>query len=631
MKGYCGKILHVDLTRHKFRIEEPDEAFYRLYMGGSCLGSYYLMKYMPAGADAFDPNNVLVFAVSATTGAPISGASRFNVTAKSPLTGAIGDSQAGGFWGAELKYAGFDAIVMTGRSPKPVYLWIRDGEFGLKDGFRVWGKITGEAQAIIREELGDPKVRIAQIGPAGENLVRYACITNELKHYNGRTGMGAVMGSKNLKAIAVRGTNPPEFSERDRIFSMARSGAKRSHKHPGVQGLREYGTAAVISANQAMGGLPTRNWRSGVFEHAENISGATMKNTILQKNETCWGCVVRCKRVVAAEEPYEVDPAYGGPEYETIAALGSYLGIGNMVAVAKAAELCNKYGLDTISTGGTLAFAMECFENGIITLEDTGGIELNFGNADAALKTITCIAQRKGIGDILAAGSQKAAERFGNGAEKYAICSKGQEFPAHMPRVKGSLSLAYACNPFGADHQSSQHDPAISAQPFGEDMTALGFRVAASSDSLGFEKVRLWAYTQRLFSALDTLELCQFCFGPGLLYGISDIVELVNAATGWSTTLWEIMQVGERRINLMRMFNAREGFSSEDDDLPDRVFEPLRGGHTEGNRIDREEFKEAKRQYYEMMGWCPQTGIPTGLKLKELALEWVLEASDKIQ
>ncbi|NLH88648.1 MAG: aldehyde ferredoxin oxidoreductase family protein [Firmicutes bacterium] len=628
MYGYCGKILHADLTHHRFSIEEPDEAFYRLYIGGSCLGSYYLLRKMPAGVDALDPSNVLVFAVSPTTGAPVSGTSRFNVTAKSPLTGAIGDSQAGGFWGTELKNAGFDAIVITGRSPAPVYLWIHDGKFELRDASNAWGKITGEAQAIIREELGDPKARIALIGPAGENLARFACITNELKHYNGRTGMGAVMGSKNLKAIAVRGTNPPQFADKEKITQMARSGAKRSREHPVAKTLREYGTAAVVAGNQAMGGLPTRNWTSGTFEHADSISGAAMTETILQKNEACWACAIRCKRVVEAKEPYEVDPAYGGPEYESIGALGSYLAIGDLVAVSKATELCNKYGLDTISTGGTLAFAMECFENNIITLEDTDGIELNFGNADAALKMIVRIAERKGIGDILAEGSERAAAHFGKGADKYSICCKGQEFPAHMPRVKASLALAYACNPFGADHQSSQHDPAISALPFDEDMATLGFRVPVPSDSLGFEKVRLWAYTQQLFSALDTLELCQFCFGPGLLYGVSDLVELVNAATGWSTTLWELMQVGERRINLMRMFNTREGFTSDDDGLPDRIFERLQGGHTEGNRIDRGEFEEARRQYYEMMGWCPRTGIPTELKLKELALEWTLEAKE---
>ncbi len=624
MYGYCGRILHVDLTHRKCRVEEPSEDFYRKYIGGSSLGVYYALTQMPPRIDAFDPRNVLVFATSATTGAPISGASRFNVTAKSPLTGAIGDSQAGGFWGTELKYAGFDAIVVTGRSLEPTYLWICDGKHELRDARGIWGMETGEAQKAIREELGDPKIRIALIGQAGENLVRYACISNELKHFNGRTGMGAVMGSKNLKAIAVRGTCPPQFADKDAITALARSGARRSATHPVAMTLRDYGTAVVVSGNQAASGLPTRNWTSGVFEHADAISGAAMKNTILVKNEACWACAIRCKRVVRADEPYVVDPAYGGPEYESIGALGSYLEIGDLVAVSKATELCNRYGLDTISTGGTLAFAMECYENGIITSDDTGGLELKFGNADAALKMITAIAERKGIGDVLAEGSARAAARLGKGAERFAICVKGQEFPAHMPRVKASLALAYACNPFGADHQSSEHDPCLASEPFDEDVRSLGFSSAVSPSTLNFEKVKLWAYSQRLYSALDTLDLCQFCFGLGLLYGPSDMVDLVNAATGWSTTLWELMQAGERRVNMMRMFNAREGFSSEDDVLPERVFEPLRGGGSDGNKIDRDEFAEARREYYEMVGWCPTTGNPTETKLKELGLEWAI-------
>ncbi len=624
MKGYCGKILHLDLTGGHFTVEVPDEAFYRKYMGGSAIGAYYALKGIKPGTDAYDPANVLVFAASATTGAPLSGASRFNVTAKSPLTGALGDSQAGGFWGTELKYAGFDAIVITGRSAKPTYLWIHDGQYELMDASELWGLETGQAQEKIRQKLGDKKVRVAIIGPAGERLVRFSCITNELKHYNGRTGMGAVMGSKNLKAIAVRGTKAPEFADREAIMALAQSGAKRSVDHGTSKFLRELGTAGVVTANQTIGGLPTRNWTSGSFEHAEEISGDHMNKTILKKNKSCWACAVRCKRVVEASEPYELDPEYGGPEYESIAALGSYLGIGSLPAVAKATELCNRYGLDTISTGGTLAFAMDCFEAGIIGLKDTAGLELKFGNADAALGMIEMIKDRKGLGGLLAEGSYRAAEILGKGAAKYAICSKKQEFPAHMPRIKASLALAYSTNPFGADHQSHQHDGSISSEDLPEAMKTLGFSKTVPMDELSFEKAKLWAYTQMLYSALDTLDLCQFCFGINLLYGLDDLVKLVNAATGWSTTLWELMQLGERRINMLRAFNAREGMSAKDDTLPERIFEPLVGGITEGNRIDKAEFEAAKRQYYEIMGWNPVTGNPTPTKLEELGLGWVL-------
>ncbi len=627
-KGYSGKILHVDLSREEFYIEEPAESFYRTYLGGSCLGAYYVFKGMDKNIDAFDPKNVLVFAISPTTGAMISGASRFNITAKSPLTDTLGDSQGGGFWGAELKKAGFDAIVIKGKAANPVYLWIHDGQFEIKDASYIWGKFTKEAQSAIREELEDDKIRVALIGPAGENLVRYACVTNELKHFNGRNGMGAVMGSKNLKAIAVRGTGKPVFQNEEEIKELARYGMQQIKEDYNVISLREYGTANTVSYNQSIGGLPTRNWLSGVFQGAENISGEKLSSTILIKKESCWGCGVRCKRVVEAKEPYEVDPEYGGPEYETIASLGSYLEIDDLVGISKANELCNKYTIDTISLGGTLAFAMECFEKGLITEEDTGGIELVFGNTDAVLKIIEMIGKREGFGNILAEGCARAAAIIGPEAKKYAIHVKKQEFPAHMPRIKASLALAYACNPFGADHQSSEHDDLITYEPLNEQVINLGINKAENLNELNFEKAKFFAYTQRVFSLLDTLELCMFCFGISTFYNMGHVVKLLKAATGWDTNLWELLLVGERRINLMRAFNYREGFNESDDVLPDRIFEGLVGGSSEGQAINKEEFYKTRKMYYQLAGLHPDNGNPTRVKLMELGLDWVEKLLD---
>lgn len=625
MKGYCGKILHVNLTDEKFTVEQPDEAFYREYVGGSALGAFYSLKDMKPGTDAFDPGNVLVFAASCTTGAPVSGASRHNVNAKSPLTGGMGDSQGGGFWGPELKFAGFDAIVITGRALKPCFLWVHDGEFELIDTGGIWGLETGPAQEAIRARVGEQKARVALIGPAGERLVRYACITNELRHYNGRNGLGAVMGSKNLKAIAVRGTARPDFADKEAIVALAQAGAKKARESAAIKTLTAHGTARTVMTNLATGGLPTRNWTSGHFEQAQAISGETMTATILKKNEACWACAVRCKRVVELEEPYKVDPEYGGPEYETISALGSYLGISDLPAIAKANELCNRYGIDTISAGGTIAFAMECFEKGILTKEDTGGLELRFGSSESLLKAIDLIARREGIGDVLAEGSARAAQKIGKDAENLAICCKKQEFPAHMPRVKASLAVAYAVNPFGADHMSSTHDPAISAPVLSEDAKSMGFNKSMPISQLGFEKAKLVAYSQRLYSVLDSLDLCMFCFGLNFLYGPKDMVDLVRFATGWNVSLWELLQAGERRINMMREFNAHEGFTHEDDMPPDRVFEPLSGGASDGNRIDKEQFIEARSQYYELMGWDKLTGRASENKLRELGLEWLIK------
>lgn len=623
MKGYCGRILHVDLTSGKFMVEQPDEAFYRKYVGGSALGTYYVLKGMRPGIDAFDQGNVIVFATSCTTGAPISGASRHNVTAKSPLTGGIGDSQGGGFWGPELKFAGFDAVVITGKSMAPCFIWIHDGDYELVDATGIWGLETGPAQDAIRARVGEPKARVALIGPAGEKLVRYACIGNELKHYNGRNGLGAVMGSKNLKAIAVRGTGKPEFADRDAIIAMAQTGAKKAKESPMITTLTQHGTARTILANQATGGLPTRNWTSGFFEQAESISGERMTETILKKNEACWACAVRCKRVVELEEPYAIDPKYGGPEYESVSSLGSYLAIWDLPAIAKANELCNRYGIDTISAGGTIAFAMECFEKGLLTTEDTGGLELRFGNPQVLLELLPLIAKREGIGNILAEGAARAAERIGKGSTRYAVCCKKQEFPAHMPGVKASLSLAYAINPFGADHMSTAHDPAISATQLSEDVKSIGFDRSVPISELNFEKAKLVAYTQRLYSAVDTLDLCMFCFGFNMLYGPKELVDLVRYATGWNVSLWELMLVGERRINMMREFNAYEGFTQEDDMPPSRLFEPLSGGASDGNKISKDEFMDTRSRYYELMGWDSTTGKASLTKLRELGLEWI--------
>ncbi len=625
--GYAGRILHVNLSNGSINIEQPDESFYRFYMGGSALAMHYILREVPKGADPLGPENVLVVSVGVLTGAPISGQSRVMANAKSPLTGAIGDSQGGGFWPAELKRAGFDAVVIRGRAAKPVYLWIHDGEAELRDATYLWGKVTGEAEALIRQELGDPKVEVLQIGPAGEKLVRYAAIMNMSNRANGRTGMGAVMGSKNLKAIAVRGRQRPGIADPEALAKLARWGVENVESMIG--GLARHGTANVVISQQEAGGLPTRNWTSGVFEHYEAISGPRMSETILKERDTCFGCAVRCKRVVEVKEPrWQVDPLYGGPEYETIATLGSYCGVGDLSAIAKGNELCNKYGLDTISTGATIAFAMDCFEHGLLTTADTGGIELRFGNGEAMVKLVELIAKREGIGDLLAEGSARAAARIGRGAERFVVAAKRQELPAHMPEVKRSLALIYAANPFGADHMSSEHDPSYSPTASATSlarMSSLGLIRPQDPLVLNEEKVRFAFYVECFFSLLDSIGTCQFVWGPGWqLYGPNQLVEAVRAVTGWETSIFELMKVGERRLNMMRAFNAREGFGRKDDWLPARCFEPKKGGPSDGYAVSEEELRQALDWYYAIAGWDAE-GKPTRGKLLELGLGWVAD------
>jgi aldehyde:ferredoxin oxidoreductase len=629
--GYNGKILHVNLTSGEMTVEEPPESFYRKYMGGSAMGLYYILKGMPAGVDPLAPENVLTFMDSVVTGASISGQSRICVNAKSPMSGAIGDSQAGGFFPAEFKFAGYDGIVFTGRSPRPVYLSVIDGQAALHDAAHLSGKVTGEVEQLIKQELNDPKVEIAQIGPGAENGVRYSGIVNMCNRLNGRTGMGLVMASKNLKAVVVRGTAKPQVADQAALSALHKSGPKAIPENADVDSLGKLGTASVVMFNNMLGTLPARNYNEGQFEYADDISGERMAETILKKRDTCYACVVRCKRVVEVKDgQYQADPLYGGPEYETLATFGSYCGIRDLAAVAHAHQVCDMYGVDSITCGATIAFAMECYEKGIITQEQTGGIDLKFGDADAMLETLEQIVHKTGpLGTILAEGSARAAKEWGPQAEECLITVKNEEAPAHMPQAKRSLALIYAVNPFGADHQSSEHDPYYEEGIGGfnlDRLMELDLKDPPPFRDLGPEKVKFAAYTQMFYSLMDTLSLCQFVYGPTwCLYGPKETVEMVQAVTGWRVSLFELMSLGERRINLMKVFNAREGFGRKDDQLPKKFFKPLVGtGPTADTSIDPAEFEAALDTYYALMGWT-NDGIPTQTKLAELGIDWAGE------
>ena len=624
-----AKVLNIDLTKGETNLETLPGEIYRLYPGGSALGLYLAMQDIEPGIDSLSPENTLVFSVSALTGLPISGISRMNVTAKSPLTGAIGDTQAGGFFPVHLKANGYDAIVVKGKSEKPVYLYIDGDKAELRDAEKIWGKVTGDSEAIIRQELGRDDVEIAQIGPGGENLVKYACIINMCNRANGRNGMGAVMGSKNLKAVVVARGKTIKPYNKEKFSELSKSVKSRLEENESVAGLGKYGTDGDLEDFSKDGFLPTKNWTTGYFpEGAESITGTTMYETILKERDTCYACAVRCKRVV--EVPGMVDPLYGGPEYETAATFGSYCGVTSLEYVSLANQLCNMYGLDTISCGATIAFAMECFEKGIINEETTEGIKLNFGNAEALPILIEKIAKREGFGDLLGEGSYRVAEQLGEDAIPLSISVKKQEFPAHMPQFKPAVGLIYAVNPFGADHQSSEHDPFLVMPADSRERK----RLAQIGITKGYEdtftmdddKVRFAFDSQKYFSILDTLCLCQFVWGPSWeLFGPDDMIDLCKYGIGWDTSIYELMLVGERRINMMRYFNAREGFTKKDDKLPERMFEPLIGGPTEGLTLDREAHEKAKEFYYELAGWDKETGNPTEATMRKLSLQWLLE------
>jgi aldehyde:ferredoxin oxidoreductase len=623
--GYNGKILRVNLTTGAISEETPSEIVYRRYMGGSALSLYYLLKEQKPGVDPLGPENKLIFMSSVISGTPLPGLTRYTVAARSPLTGAIGEAEAGGFFGPELKMAKFDGVIIEGRSPKPVYLWIKDGKAEIRDAAKLWGKDTGEVERLIREELGDNRIRVAQCGPAGENLVRYACVVNELKHANGRTGVGAVMGSKNLRAIAARGTERLTPADPEKVRQIGKEVVERIGQAPLAKNLKKFGTPIFVTGLQNSGILPTRNFLAGKFEGAMAISGETMTETILEKSEGCYACAVQCKRAVKVDGKYKASPEYGGPEYETVASLGSFCGIDNLPAIAQGNEMCNRWGMDTISVGVCIAFAMECTEKGILTKNDTDGIDLRFGNVDGMLEMIRKIAFREGFGNILAEGVQRAAQKIGKGSEKYAMHIKGQELPMHDPRGKQSLTLSYAASPTGADHIEAPHDTSFLSEGWMlKESGPVGILETTSAIGLTPQKIRLYVHTEQIWSFFNSLGVCNFAAAPYTAFPLVQLAEAVEAITGWNTSLYELMELGERTITMARLFNIREGFTSKDDYLPDRLYEPLEEGTPQEKKFTREGFANFLRLYYESMGWDPQTGIPTEGRLAFLGLEWAV-------
>jgi len=587
--GYWNKILHVDLTNRTTTVHEPGDEFFRNYGGGRAIIAHYLLKDVPTGADPLGPENVLVFAPGVMTGSPVPGAGRHTVGAKSPLTNAYGEAEAGGFWGAELKRAGWDAIVVYGKAESPVYLNINQGDVEFRDAAHLWGLETGPVEEALHEELGDPRIRITQCGIAGENLVRYANITNDLNEFAGRTGLGAVMGSKNLKAIAVRGTTPVPTADKSKLTEVAKwvSGTlDQNHR-----AFHEYGTGAAMQGKDLDGGMPTLNYRLGSFEGIEKVDAIAVANEVRIDMGACYACSVRCKKVVQIEQfdtgkttkkgapiavdpqnRYSVDPKYGGPEYESLGALGPTLGVDDLVAVCKSNEICNRVGMDTISAGATLAWAMEAWEKGILTAEDTGGIEIKFHDADGVIKLLEMIARREGVGDLLAEGSLIASQRIGKGSDEFLTTVKGLELAMHDPRHMERMRESYIMAPTGGDHMQQQGP-------------RNGLR--------------------------NSVGLCHF-----LAYDDDTSRDLLNAITGWEMNDEDMVTMARRGITLTRLFNLREGITADDDTLPQRFREPL----PKHAGINMEEIISIRSNYYITQGWDSQTGVPTRETLDKLGL-----------
>jgi len=627
--GYAGKILHVDLSDQKVEVDEPGEFFYRSYLGGRGIGYHYLMQQVPARVDPFAPENILALATGVMTGAPLPASCRFAAVGKSPLTATAAESEAAGFFGPELKMAGFDAIVFKGRAEKPVYLWVTGGKAEIRDATHISGLGAREVEDAIRDELGSAKIRVAQTGLAGMNRVRFANITNNLGHFNGRNGFGALMGSKNVRAVAALGAGKLTFNNSEFLQETARSFARTFKQNPIGEQLFVYGTTAFPEILSAAGALPVNNFRRSSLDDPAPVGGDHYNEILLQKRKGCYACPIRCKRGIALDDPaYAVDSRYGGPEYETIAALGTNLNITNLKAIAKGNEICNRYCIDTISAGMTIAFACECFEKGIITTADTDGLELRFGDADLMIQLLEMIARREGFGDRLAEGSARLARQWGIEDKSCHLSVKGQELSMHDPRVKVGVGIGFAVSPYGADHMTAAHDTVfVNENSFSlNSVKPLGIYEPMHATQITSQKVRNYKLLENFWRTLDALGLCVFGYAPRGVMPIDTMVKCVSAVTGWETDLFELMRSGERGTLIARAFNSREGFTIKDDRLPKRIFDPKPDGPRSGEHIFSEtDFNEAIRLYYEMIGCDPDTGRPRRGKLLELGLDWVDE------
>jgi aldehyde:ferredoxin oxidoreductase len=542
---------------------------------------------------------------------------------KSPLTGGWGEAHAAGFFGPELKFSGFDAIIIEGKASDPVYLWIHDKKAEIRNASHLWGKVIGDVQEIIRKELGDNSIRIASIGPGSENLVRFGCIISDLHRAAGRCGLGAVMGSKLLKAVAVRGKNKVKVSDKEKLISFARKAAEEVMEGKGKT-LRLNGTNSGLDALSASGRLPTYNFRKCSFKDADKITGETVTKVILKKRWACPFCPVACVRIVESKDQYLIDPKYGGPEYETVAAFGSLCMNNNLLAIAKANELCNKFTMDTMSTGVVIAFAMECFEKGLITKKDVDGLDLTWGNHDAIIQLVEKIAKREGFGDILAEGVMRAAKKIGGASDDFALHIKGQELPMHEPRGKKGVGLSYAISNRGACHLQAPHDDDFLDKKNLDPKIGLSPKIVMNTMDTGKNKVHLVKTGEEMYSLFDSLIICKNTAFPSGI-SIGTLVGIVNSTMGWDMDAMQLKQIGERTINLCRAFNAREGMTRKDDILPKRLMEPLSEGSYVGEAISNYTLDKMLDQYYEMRGWNSKTGLPTKKKLKELNLSYIVK------
>ena len=621
MYGYMGKILRVDLGGENIKEETLCEEYARKYIGGSGLASRIIYDELDFDSDPLSPDNILIFATGPFQGTGIPFSGRYEVCSKSPLTGIWAEASSGGYFGPALKRTGYDAIVIEGRASKPVYLYITEYGIEIKDASRLWGKDSYVTEIKLRKELDDPDVEILCIGQGGENLVKFASIMNDLGRSAGRSGNGAVMGSKNLKAIAVNGKKSVEVAEPNKLLKLIKAVAKLGKNSPISPLLAKYGTSMLLDILGPTGDVPYKYWtesdgkKGKNTKMAESIGGGRMYRELLTKNYYCSTCPIGCGRIVKVTSSAEYAMEGHGPEYSTGAAIGTLCMIDDISAIAKGNDILNRRGIDSIETGSLIAFAMACYEKGWITKEDTDGIDLTWGNAEAMLKMIEKISKRDGFGDVLADGLLPAAEKIGHNSSKIVMHSKGQAFSMHDPRTFNGLALSYGTSERGACHLHGMGWVEIAGFGFSPYRIASGKMV--KKHSLNGQALST-IVTQAFAEINNSLVQCIFSFMGLMTPKIQ--AALLSAVTGWDVSDQDLIKTGERIFNLKRLFNCRFGVERIDDIIPEMVPVAASGGYVPKGK----ELEEALDEYYDLNGWT-RNGIPTSAKMLELGIEDVKE------
>lgn len=617
--GYMGKILRVNLTTSTITEEFPDEETLRLYLGGAGLATKYLFDETEKGIDPLGPENILIFMTGPLTGTRSPSTGRYSVVTKAPLTNGWGQANSAGFWGRDFKRSGFDGVIFEGIAPKPVYLLTEDGKAELVDAEEIWGKNTSETTRLLKEKHGK-KFNVTCIGIAGENLVKYAAIMNDCDEWGwgraaGRCGVGAVMGSKNLKAIASRGTMTIPIADEEAYRKEAKQRFDWVNQSILKMTLEVYGTATMVDLVSVKGGIPTKNWQTGVFENAEKINGTTINDTILVKRKPCFACPIHCGRIAEIKSgPFKSKGE--GPEYESLCSFGTMCGVDNLEAITLAHFLCNEYGIDTISAGSTVGFAMECYEKGILKKEDIDGMDFSWGNAQLIVDIVHKIGKREGIGDLLAEGTMRMAEKLGKGSEKFAMHVKGLELPGYDSRAAKVTGLAYAVANRGGDHITAYIEgPAFLNMPFMiVDDADIGDPLKEIPETALIVK-----NFEDAFGIFDSIGGCKFM---GMVLTAEDWAGLMSTLMGYDYTADDFRKTGERIYNLERAYIIREGFTRTDDTLPPRLLEdPMPEGPAEGHVVNLDILLDA---YYEYRGW-DEYGRPTKEKLEDLDLGWLID------